>query len=303
MSFINIRLVPNGQTISIIVEEIHGANRKAAFPSDLKKFASDMNICYRSIRMDAYLILQGIINFADKASLEKACQAETSSISFKASHQQKEELFTKTSFTFELSNTPHVVLTWLALMSTVFNQIHAHYEFSDKLIESLLTKTESGTEPPSLLVPLEEYFSKDASRSAHKTLLARILAISESCEFYAAARESVRIMNEYYLKNKTPFIEALGSNIQDNELYAKAGEKTVDTLTPLSGRVNQLVLFVQKLIKTGQNKEAHYIIRHINGMAKQVIFNKCLEKKLMTADIIVFFTPNGISLGMLNLNY
>lgn len=244
MSFINIRIIKNDQTISIIFEEIHKADNKLKFPGNLRKLASDINFYHRARRMDAYSILQDRINFADKTSFDKACEGKQDFILFKANYKQEEALYKKTSFTFELSRVPHVALTWLACITTVFNQVPVHYEFLDHPIEDFLNKTIPDAESPSLSISLDKYFTKNMSDIVQKTLLAHILAISEKSEVYAAMRDAVKVVNEYYHKNNVPFIEILANNIQDNQLYAKAGQKTINVLAPLSERTNQLILFV-----------------------------------------------------------
>lgn len=254
-------------------------NEKPKFPTDLKKFSSG-DIQLYSDRLKAYSILHNMINSSKQAGLDMSSQTETSSILFWVQNTDGKKLYQQSSTVFELSKSPHLALLWLAYMSAVFNNMsYCHIEFLPYSIEGSLAKEEQEDEYQSLSKPLEEYFSNDLQNKGQKNLIKEIISITSQCAAYEATREAIELISKRYNDSKEPFIENLGTMNQDKLLFDSIGTKTLNISTPLSRRTNVLLAFAQRRLCEGQKTELNYIINHINCMAKEHIYNKCLGEK------------------------
>ena len=277
MSILNIRLSLQEETIKIFIDEVHLPNEKPKFPADLKQYSSG-NIQDYSYRLKAYSILHNMINSSKQSGLDASSQAEKSSMLFWAQTNDSKKLYQQTSSVIELPKTPHLALLWLAYMSSIFNNTRCQTEFLDSSIERAPGTKED--EYPSLSQSIGEYFSHDVKKGQRlKTLIKKILSLSSQSAAYEATRDAIEIMSNRYNDSGKPFIENLSTKHQDELLFDKIGTKTLDVNISLAHRTNDLLGFAQRGLRKGQKIELNYIINHINCMAKERIYNKCLGKK------------------------
>ncbi len=282
MLFLNIRPAFDGKTIKIFIDEVHLAENRPTFPTDLEKYST--NIDFYSGQLQSYSILLNIINSSKSSnhSTGVANQAETSTILFWDKSKLGKNLYQQTTLVFELPQIPHLALLLLAYVRCIFINIYCHIEFLDYSIESKLIKGEK-EDFPCLPQSINEYFShKCSGRGRGKCLIAlmkKIVSLSSQSDDYKLTRQAIETLSTQYKENGNPFLENLSTALQDKGLFNSIGEKTLDDKIPLEIRTRNLLAFAKGRLRDEQKIELNYIINHINSMVKERIYNKCLGQK------------------------
>lgn len=278
MSHLNFRLALIDGKIKIIINEVHLDDQKPSFPSDLAKYFSEYQ-CFSSYQSTIYYILSNLIKNSGEPGQRVTKPIQTHAISFFAqTNDNKWKPYKQTTSIFELPQTPHLALLWLAYISIAMTD-DFQTTFSKSTIEDKLKGAKRYKDIPIFSMKIDTFFGEPYGYHDFKQLLIELIEFSSGLSAYQATRDAIQHFLDNYHLGQAPFAAQLRAANLDKALFKSIGHQTLNLSIPLPDRTNNLLAYAQLLIRNNNTLELNFIINNINWMAKAKIYTQCLGKQ------------------------